>query len=54
MPITDLGMAGITAGQSFLNQGLGMINQDRQAKKTKNKPNTNKDQIKKWQNTPMT
>ena len=35
MPITDLGMAGITAGQSLLNQGLGMINQDRQAKKNK-------------------
>ena len=32
MPITDLGMAGITAGQSIVNQGLGMINQDRQAK----------------------
>ena len=32
MSITDLGMAGITAGQSIVNQGLGMINQDRQAK----------------------
>ena len=32
MALTDLGMAGIAAGQSILNQGLGMINQDRQAK----------------------
>ena len=35
MPIEELGMAGIAAGQSLLNQGLGMINQDRQAKKNK-------------------
>ena len=35
MALTDLGMAGITAGQSVLNQGLGMINQDRQAKLNK-------------------
>ena len=32
MALTDLGMAGITAGQTIVNQGLGMINQDRQAK----------------------
>ena len=31
MALTDLGMAGIATGQSILNQGLGMINQDRQA-----------------------
>ena len=35
MPIEELGMAGIAAGQSVLNQGLGMINQDRQAKLNK-------------------
>ena len=35
MPIEELGMAGIAAGQSMLNQGLGMINQDRQAKLNK-------------------
>ena len=35
MPIEELGMAGIAAGQSLLNQGLGMINQDRQAKLNK-------------------
>ena len=35
MALTDLGMAGIAAGQSVLNQGLGMINQDRQAKLNK-------------------
>ena len=31
MALTDLGMAGITAGQSIVNQGLGMMNQNRQA-----------------------
>ena len=35
MPIEELGMAGIAAGQSLLNQGLGMINQNRQAEKNK-------------------
>ena len=35
MPIEELGIAGIAAGQSLLNQGLGMINQDRQAKLNK-------------------
>ena len=39
MPIEELGMAGIAAGQSLLNQGLGMINQDRQAKKNKEQAN---------------
>ena len=32
MAITALGMAGIAGGQTLLNQGLGMINQDRQEK----------------------
>ena len=32
MAITALGMAGIAGGQSLLNQGLGMLNQERQAK----------------------
>ena len=35
MAITALGMAGIAGGQSLLNQGLGMLNQDRQAEKNK-------------------
>ena len=35
MALTDLGMAGITAGQSIVNQGLGMLNQNRQAKLNK-------------------
>ena len=35
MAITALGMAGIAGGQSLLNQGLGMLNQDRQANKNK-------------------
>ena len=33
MPIKAIEMAGIAAGQSLLNQGLGMINQNRQAEK---------------------
>ena len=35
MAIIALGMAGIAGGQSLLNQGLGMLNQDRQAEKNK-------------------
>ena len=35
MALTDLGMAGIAGAQSLLNQGLGMMNQNRQAKSNK-------------------
>ena len=35
MALTYLGMAGIAGAQSLLNQGLGMMNQNRQAKLNK-------------------